>query len=583
MSVIDDIKQRLDIVEVISTYLPLEKAGRNFKAICPFHQEKTPSFFVSPERQSWHCFGCGAGGDIFAFVKRKEGVDFSEALKILAQKAGVTLAQRGKVNEKVERLYRANEAAAGYYHHLLWSAAAAQVARAYLEHRAILRKTTEEFQIGYSLDSWEGLKQYLKSKGFSEEELISSGLLIAGEKGAYDRFRGRLMFPISDIKGRVLGFGARALDDSTPKYVNSAQTPIFDKGAILYGLDRAKEAIREQKTAVIVEGYMDVLTAHQHGIRNVVATMGTALTERQVAAIKGLCKSLTLALDADAGGEAATWRGIEILRQALAQEVGELPDSFGATSHLSTEIKVISLPQGKDPDDMIRESVEEWHRLVNEALPVIDYFFVAASELDLSKPEGRFEARERLLPLITEMEDKLEREHYLRKLAELTGDREETLRERAAQIRRTRSERGAAKPFYLPPPSGDPLEEYCLCLLLQYPELRGRAESLSPKHFERSENRELFITLNASPEAIERNLDATLHGHLKALSTRPLPQEVEGRQEKELADCIRRLEERQLRARLIFEAEAAISSGEDEKQGSAKLGEIQQRIIQGWR
>ena len=568
MGVVDDIKQRLDIVDVLSEYVPLEKAGRNFKALCPFHSEKTPSFFVSPERQSWRCFGCGAGGDIFSFIRRKEGVDFGEALRILARKAGISLAQKGEKAEKTERLYQVNEAAAGYYHYLLLNGAAAQGTRSYLKKRAISGETIKEFQLGYSLDSWDGVKQYLMAMGISEDELIACGLLVVGEKGSYDLFRGRLMFPIRDVRGRVLGFGARALDDSTPKYVNSPQTLIFDKGGILYGLDRAKDAIREQKRVVIVEGYTDVLTAHQHGIRNVVATMGTALTERQIAAIKGLTKNIVLALDADAAGDEATRRGIEVSREVMPRTALEMRNLLGASSVLSAEIKIITLPQGKDPDELIRESAEEWQRLVTEALPMMDYFFAAASKLDLARPETKAQASEQLLPLIAEIEDGVQRESYLGKLSRLLDVSYRTLERRAAQLYRTRSERAkVGEPFRPSSAAGDPLEEYCLSLLLRYPELRDKAGKLSLRHFERSENRELFLTWQADPEAIEQALDINLREHLRALSTRPLPPIEEKEREKALADCFRHLEERQLRAQLIFEAESVLSGDAEGRDG----------------
>jgi len=557
MSVVDDIKQRLDIVDVVSEYVRLEKAGRNFKALCPFHSEKTPSFFVSPERQSWRCFGCGAGGDIFSFVRRKEGVDFGEALKILAQKAGIPLRQEGKKDEKAERLYQINEAAAGYYHYLLLNGAVAQGTRNYLKKRAISGETIDEFQLGYSPDSWDGVKQYLMAMGFSEDEVITCGLLIPGEKGSYDLFRGRLMFPIRDVRGRVLGFGARALADSTPKYLNSPQTLIFDKGSILYGLDRAKDAIREQKRVVIVEGYMDVLTAHQHGIRNVVATMGIALTERQIAAIKGLTKNIVLALDADAAGDEATRRGIQISREVMPRTALEMRNLLGASSVLSAEIKVITLPQGKDPDELIKESAEEWQRLITEASPMMDYFFAAASKLDLARPEAKAQASEQLLPLIAEIEDGVQRESYLWKLSRLLDVSYRTLERRAAQLYRTKSERAKGEPLRPSAAAGDPLEEYCLSLLLRYPELRDKAGKLSPRHFERSENRELFLAWQADPEAIEQAVDINLRGHLMALSTRPLPPIEEKEREKALADCFRHLEERQQTAERRFKVESS--------------------------
>ncbi|HWR71133.1 MAG TPA: DNA primase, partial [Dehalococcoidia bacterium] len=311
MDTVDEIKQRLDIVEVLSSYVPdLKKSGRNFKAVCPFHSEKTPSFFVFPERQSWHCFGaCGTGGDMFAFVMRKEGVDFKEALNILAERAGVTVVQR-KLDEgksEADRLKEINEAAADYYHNLLFHSSGGQRTREYLVRRGVSEKTMRQFLIGYSQDSWDSLRLELLKRGYHENELSAAGLLVEKEKeaGSYDRFRNRLMFPIRDAGGRVVGFGARALDDSLPKYLNSPQTLIFDKSSSLYGIDFARPAIRKENLVVIVEGYMDVIVAHQHGFTNVVASLGTALTEKHVGIVKKLTNRLVLALDADAAGEMA--------------------------------------------------------------------------------------------------------------------------------------------------------------------------------------------------------------------------------------------------------------------------------------
>ncbi len=332
MSTIDDIKQRLDIVDVISSYLKLEKAGRNFKALCPFHQEKTPSFFIFPERQSWRCFGCGAGGDLFSFVMKKEGTDFGETLKMLADKAGVSLERKKETIESklTDRLYQINEAAAQYYHNLLLQAPAAEHAREYvINKRGLTSKTIDDFQLGFS--PGEGLKKHLLELGYSEKELLTARLLGEKEGRIYDLFRHRLMFPIRDIKGRVVGFGARALDDSMPKYLNSPQTAIFDKSSILYSIDRAKGAIREKQLAVIVEGYMDVVTAHQHGFTNVVASMGTALTDKQIKVLKGLTKSLAFALDPDVAGDAATLRAIEVALSSLDRESLEMPTWLGTT------------------------------------------------------------------------------------------------------------------------------------------------------------------------------------------------------------------------------------------------------------
>ncbi len=555
MGTVDEIKQRLDIVDVLSEYLHLEKSGRNFRALCPFHTEKTPSFFVSPERQSWRCFGCGAGGDIFGFVMKKEGIDFSEALKILAQRAGVALVAKRKTDEKQERLYRINDVAAGYYHHLLLESAAGKTAQLYLERRAISNTTIAEFQLGYSLDSWDEAKRYLTSKGFSEEELISSGLLVESERGGYDRFRGRLMFPIGDPRGRILGFGARALDDSLPKYLNSP----FDKGTVLYGLDRAKQAIREQNTAIIVEGYMDVLTAHQHGFKNVVASMGTSLTERQIAALKGLGQNVIMALDADAAGSEATLRELD--------SVWHAGDPRPRRSYRVQElnISIINMPPGKDPDELIREDTAGWHSMVEQAIPWLEFVFQAVtSPLDLAKPGNKSIAVEKLAPYLAAMPDQVQKAHYVQKLAELVQLREYIIWD-ALRAKGRRQQASIASSAG----SGDPTEEYCLSLLLRYPELREKIENLSAEHFEQTENRELFLAWRDDQETMEQGLDPNLQEHLVSISTRQLPPLEEREREQALEQCIRRLEARRLRSQHSFQVE---SSGIDAIYGAEGKG-----------
>ena len=556
MAAIDEVKERLDIVEVISGYLPLHKAGRNFKALCPFHTEKTPSFIIFPERQSWHCFGCGVGGDVFAFIMKKEGVDFGGALKLLAQRAGVTLEpRRPPAQDSHDRLYGMNEAAADYYHQLLLTAPAADRARRHLEGRGVSPKSIEDFALGYSLDNREALRQHLEAMGYATSEIVAAGLVIAGEGETYDRFRGRLMFPIRDARGRVIGFGARALDEAMPKYLNSPQTPIFDKGSLLYGLDRARGAIKGRDLAIIVEGYMDVIAAHQHGFTNVVATMGTALSAKQVEALKGLTRNIVLALDPDTAGDGATLRGIEVARQALDRRTTPLPTWLGATSLLAAEVRVMSLPRGRDPDEVIRESSQEWARLVETASPLIDFEIQAVvSRHDLSRPEARAAAAEELMPFIQEMGDEVQRELYLGKLARLLGVGERTLAGMAARRQRTAGERprrSAPKAPELPTrsPVRDWLEERCLSLLLQHQELREHSAGLRPEHFERSENREVFLAWRASPagEVDRASLDESLHQHLELLTAQPLPPATEEERRLALAECQRRLEERRLR------------------------------------
>jgi len=406
MSVIHEVKQKIDIVEVIGEYVSLTKAGRTFRALCPFHSEKHPSFFVYPEQQSWHCFGaCNTGGDIFSFIMKKQGIDFGDALRFLAQKTGVTISSKFEPEaEERERLYQANQAAAQYFHNLLLNSPAAEKARSYVASRGFSSKTITDFQLGFSLPSFEALKKYLLDRGYTESELQDAGLIVEGEGGrTHDRFRNKLMFPIHDARGRITGFGARVLDDSLPKYINSPQTPIFDKSSSLYGINLAQTAIRQQTLAVIVEGYMDVITAHQNGFTNVVASMGTSVTEKQVSILKRLTQNMALALDADAAGEEASLRCV------------------GYENILNTEVKVIILPKDKDPDDVIKQDVEIWQHLLEEALPVIDYTFnMVTSKLDLTTAKGKSSAVDELLPIIAEIKNNTRRDHYLTKLSGLT-------------------------------------------------------------------------------------------------------------------------------------------------------------------
>jgi DNA primase len=588
VSVIDEIKQRVDIVEVVSWYVPgLKKAGRSFKASCPFHAEKTPSFVVFPERQSWHCFGaCATGGDAFSFVMRKEGVDFGEALRILAQRAGVSLAplQRGESQGEVQRLKEINEAAAEFYHHLLLHSQAGQQARNYLAQRGVSEKTIGDFQLGFSLGSWEALRDELTRKGYREDELLAAGLLVEKEQErVYDRFRNRLMFPIRGADGRVVGFGARALDDSLPKYLNSPQTPVFDKSSTLYGIDRAKSAIRKQNLAIVVEGYMDVITAHQYGFNNVVASLGTSLTERQVGIVKKLTKNLTLALDADAAGEMAMLRGQEVISQTFGQ-----PMSVSGWTDVKYENpydadwKVVILPPGKDPDDIIRESAEQWQHLVTQATPVIEYVFsMVASKLDLTDLRGKSSAVDQLLPVVKEIRDPVSQAHYLQKLSRLVGVDE---RELASALRRLK---GLARPKQkreVEQPSilisslllRDPLAEYCLSLLVHYPHLRSLSLGLSPDFFHHSEARQLFLAWrdSADLDAMRSGLDGFLQEYLGRLIEKSFPPMSDREQEEALDDCICRMRERWLKD-LKAKEEALISDLQAEG-STAELEELQQ-------
>src|SRR5260221_10374288 len=325
MSVTDEIKARLDIVNFLSQYIQLKKAGRNYTGLCPFHAEKTPSFVVFPEAQNWRCFGaCSEGGDIFNFVMKHDGLDFVSALKVLADTAGVELQERTpeqvKGDEHLDKMRGLLEETARFFHEQLMESAEAQPARTYVRKRGLKRETLVSFRIGYAPDNWQEALDHLKTLGYTEDEIVEAGVAIRNEERGrvYDRFRNRLVIPICDGRGQIIGFGARALDpDDNPKYLNSPQTPLFDKGATLFGLHMARRTIRESETAVIVEGYMDAIQAHQGGFRNVVAQMGTALPEPQLKQLSRYANRLILALDPDVAGIKATMRGLDVARQTL--------------------------------------------------------------------------------------------------------------------------------------------------------------------------------------------------------------------------------------------------------------------------
>ena len=557
MSVVDDIKARLDIVDVVSGYVPLQKAGRNFKARCPFHSEKTPSFVVNPERQSWHCFGaCSTGGDAFSFVMRQEKLDFGDALRTLAEKTGVELQQRGE-RERGDVLFRVNQEAAEFYQKTL-EAPAGRRALEYVKERGLDRKTAEAFQLGASPPGRDELKSHLSSLGFDIEDAVRAGVLRRDDDGSVrDFFRGRLMFPIHDRRGRVAGFGGRSLDGSDPKYINTAATNVFDKRTMLYGLHRAAEAIRARNTAVIVEGYMDAIAAHQLGYPNVVASMGTALTERQVGLIRSAAETFVLALDPDAAGQEATLRSLESSWRVFErQKVADSRRSVGALyQSRRLDLKVAALPAGQDPDALIREAPKEWERLIDEAVPFPDFAIPAmASKYDLTSDAGKAQAAETLLPLVTATSNAFEQERLFRMLAKALDVSEAALEASVGRPRPAAPARRAAAPPPGPAMSPltadrrDTLEEFTLKLLVERTELRPLAEDLSPDHFRKTENREVFTCLRDSTtiEELRDRLDDSLNEHLDHLAQTDLTHIGRPSAEAALEQSMRRLEQRHL-------------------------------------
>jgi len=577
MSAIDDIKSRIDIVDVIGEAVSLQKAGRNFKALCPFHNEKTPSFHVSPDRQTWHCFGaCGTGGDVFSFIMKRQEIEFGEALRQLAERAGVTLPDRrdARQTERDQRLLDANEAAAAYFHNALLHADEAGGAREYLAERGLDNATIEAFQLGFSPDSWDALRNHLTKKGFSPEDLLNAGLLVESERGGYDRLRGRLIFPIRDQRGRAVGFGARQLatddestDKSGAKYINTPQTPLFDKSGVLYALDRAKDAIRREKTAIVVEGYMDVIAAHQYGVTNVIASMGTALTERQIRQLDRFRSKILLAMDADSAGIEATLRALQeagtagaIRATSAATHPSALADNEfssrtlewtrDALKRASVNFYVIPL-SGKDPDEMIRADRDAWDAAVEAAKPFTDHVFdTVAGRHDLTQPIERAELMKELLPVVHLIDEPVFRAHYEQRLARLAQVDEEVVR---AELRRAqdRPQRRAEAPS---PAAGRPAqrehaEEYILALLIRHPELRSKGEQSGPDVFLLSEHRAIFDAWLETDdlESLRQNIGPDLESYLERILARDLPALEGADLEAALQDCIRKIEKDRLR------------------------------------
>jgi DNA primase len=508
MRVVEEVKQKLDIVDIVSETVKLRKSGRSFAGLCPFHPNtRTPAFYVFPETQSWHCFGaCGTGGDVFTFVMKRDNLEFGDALKLLAQRAGVELHRESDADQNTQPLYELHQVAAEYYHYLLLNHPAAQYARDYLERRRINHSSIENFQLGFAPSAPTSLKDHLDSKGFGAKDIERAGLISANEIGGgyRDRFRGRLMFPIRNRRGQAIGFGARALEvEQQPKYLNSPDTPLFSKSQVLYGLDAAKEAIRAENLAVIVEGYTDVIVAHQEGFKNVIAAMGTALTERQLAQLQRLTKRYALALDADVAGAAATERGLELARQALKSKQVPIPVGPGLISfqeRLAADLLIIEVPSGRDPDEVILEDQNQWKELVLHAVPLLDFYIAAQTrDLNLLTSDGKFEAIRRLTPVIAEMKDPVQRSHYAQELARLLHLDEYTVRQQVEKYLPVpkKSQVQPASSASLPVRQGAKYDEHLLALALAQPELLPRVQFLAEDDFSDGGARELWSALQA--------------------------------------------------------------------------------------
>ncbi|RLT44129.1 MAG: DNA primase [Chloroflexi bacterium] len=602
MGTIEDVKAQLDIVETVRGYVPaLKRSGRTWKAPCPFHSERTPSFTVDPERNTWHCFGaCATGGDVIEFVRRFEHLDFKEALRRCAERAGVELrapSPREQHDREVhDRLLRANEAAAVYFQAALMGPAGA-AALAYAERRGLDATTRETWQIGYAPDEWRGLVDHLLARGFSEADLREAGLAIDGDRGLYDRFRDRLIFPTRDGRGRMIGFGARALSaEQEPKYLNTSQTPLFDKSGSLYGIDRAGEEARRADRMVVVEGYMDVIACHQAGIRNVVASMGTSITEKQMALVQRYTQNLVLMLDADAAGSAAALRGVGVAATAAEHELVATIDWRGLVSYqdvLKTDIRVVALPAGEDPDSLVRAAPEQLKALLAAAQPVAEHLFNAVTaETDLEDPRARSHAVEALAPTVAAVADPVVRAHYVQRLARIGRVEEHTVlailaraghpgqpnRPTAVPSREaTRAAKTAAAP-----PDG---EAQLLQLLLLCPEALGAGRALDPDVFEDTTNRRLYESWRELNDVVERaaELDEEVADRLAALLASAVgawdPTAIEAKYiAPRVEEIARRLRLRRAQARLLPAAVAQATEVQEARRGGGLVGEFAAKV-----
>ncbi len=424
---IEEIKQGTDIVQLIGEYVPLKKAGRNYQGLCPFHGEKTASFMVNPELQIFKCFGCGAGGDVISFLQRIEGLEFGEALKILAERAGIKLTtyQPTVAENSKDRLIQINELAAAAYHYLLISHKLGLPAKLYLESRKVSLESMEKFQLGYAPDSWDFIYTFLTTKKqVSEQELVRAGLVVAGKK--YDRFRQRIIFPLKNSRGKTVGFAGRVLpgsDEKTGKYVNTSETEIYHKSELLYGFDVTRVDIKSANSAVVVEGEIDAIASWQAGVKNVVAIKGSALTEKQVELLRRVCEEIVLALDADFAGDAAARRGIEI-----ADKAGLL-------------VKIVEpSPKYKDPGDWAAVDAYGWSRAVQEAIPVYDFYIQSSVKRHGLDVEGKKKIGVELIPVLAKIEDEIVKAHYIGILAETLKVREDDIRVQLGKASRAKPE-----------------------------------------------------------------------------------------------------------------------------------------------
>ncbi|MCF7860420.1 DNA primase [Patescibacteria group bacterium] len=479
MSPAEEIKTKLDIVEVLREYIQVKAVGANFQALCPFHREKSPSFVISPDKQIWHCFGCGKGGDVLSFVQEMEGLSFPDTLRLLAPKAGVILKYESKQEySKRGRILDCLQVAAKQGQYWLENDDTGKKMKTYLLKRGLSEETLKEWQVGYNPDAWTAMLEYLRSQKFKDEEIFAAGLAGRSDRGsAYDRFRDRITFPIKDVSGNVIAFTARINPEKEKtipggKYINSPQTEVYDKSRVLFALDKAKKAIKERGFAIVVEGQMDAIACHQHGFSNTVASSGTALTAEQLLLLKRFTNNLALSFDMDNAGQLAADRGI---REAMAQDIN---------------LKVILLSKEyKDPDQCLQSNPDDFKQAVINSRPVMEYYFdkIIAGK-DLTKLADKKEVVKLMLTMIMKLANKIDQEFWFKRLAESTGVSEQILRE-SVVVSKPTSRQVAQKAEIKPPTAAETtinrderLSDILLAILLKAPDYIPYAAShLEPR------------------------------------------------------------------------------------------------------
>lgn len=576
--IIDEIRQRADIVEVVSDYLPLKKSGANYRALCPFHEEKTPSFNVNSERQIFHCFGCGEGGNVFTFVMKIENISFPEAARMLGRRYGVVVPEAGggeRASSELDALYRALEDAADFYHRLLLGQRAGSPVLEYLKKRRVTDEMIKAFRLGWAPDSWDALHSHLKSRGIDDKVAEKAGLIKVSSRGNYiDRFRARLIFPITNPGGRVIGFGGRIIEKGAKeaaKYINSPETQVYNKSSVLYGLHQATEAARREGVMMVVEGYMDVLALHEAGVRNCVACSGTAFTARQAELVKRVCDKVIVLFDSDTAGIAAAKRSLPVL----------LDHGVGA--------RVLTLPGSKDPDEFLAShGVEEFLKLAGEA-PAFQQFIIdiALSGTELATVEGKVAAAREVIPFLRRIKDNIERSHYIQQLAERTGTDFETLRREVERGAGRGGERGDRRAGEREGKSvAYKAERILLRILLDRPEfLDGPAADLGPEDFTDQAHVDIFKLLlkarEAGTEAVSLAEDDDIRRRITALTMEDSLYDQENAEEA-AADCVRSLRygpDKRKRALELLKSSARTAEGGGFSEAQKKYLEFRKKWV----